>query len=412
MRRSSTILWSTSAMAFALCASPAFAQDQTQPAAPPDPTMQAQTNPADPDQGAPQTDDAVQTATGQDQATSEGEAIVVTGLRRSLQSAQNIKRNSQQQIDAIVAEDIGKLPDVNTAETAARIPGLQVIRRGGEADTVLIRGLPDFATTYNGREIFTAETRVVALQDFPSSNIAALEVFKTTTGHNAVIVLADADLDKAAKGSVVAAFGTTGQRCTAARRILADRSVVEPLTAKLTELTRELKVGPGTKQGTDIGPLVEEKALTAVLEQIEIARNEGARILSGGKRLRGELADGYFMEPTLLDNVSPQMKIAREEVFGPVLPIMPVSGYDEAIEVATGTDYGLTSSIFTRDINTAFRFMHDTDTGVVHINKPPIGGESHLPFGGLKHSALGPKEMGAATEFFTQTKTVYVDWAE
>lgn len=181
MRRTSTILWSTSAMAFALCATPAFAQDTAQPATPPDPTVQAQTNPADPDQGSPQTDDAVQTATGQDQATNDDQAIVVTGLRRSLQSAQNIKRNSEQQIDAIVAEDIGKLPDTNTAETAARIPGLQVTRRGGEADTVLVRGLPDFTTTYNGREIFTAETRLVALQDFPSANIAALEVFKTTT---------------------------------------------------------------------------------------------------------------------------------------------------------------------------------------------------------------------------------------
>ena len=230
-------------------------------------------------------------------------------------------------------------------------------------------------------------------------------------GHNAVIVLADADLDKAAKGSVVAAFGTTGQRCTAARRVLAEQSIVEPLTAKLTELTRKLKVGPGTKTGTDIGPLVEENALNAVLEQVEIARNEGARILTGGTRLRGELANGYFMEPTLLSHVSPRMTIAKQEVFGPVLPIMPVSGYDEAIKIATCTSYGLTSSIFTRDINTAFRFMRDTDTGVVHINKPPIGGESHLPFGGLKHSALGPKEMGSAIEFFTQTKTVYVDWS-
>jgi aldehyde dehydrogenase (NAD+) len=229
-------------------------------------------------------------------------------------------------------------------------------------------------------------------------------------GHNAVIVMPDADLDKAAKGSAVAAFGTTGQRCTAARRVLAHESIVEPLTAKLTELAGALTVGPGTKQGVDIGPLVEEQALTAVLEQVEIARNEGARVLTGGKRVRGELADGYFIEPTLLANVSPQMTIAKEEVFGPVLPIIPIGGYDEAVEIATSTRYGLSSSIFTRDINLAFRFMHDTDTGVVHINKPPIGGESHLPFGGLKSSALGPKEMGAAMEFFTQSKTVYVDW--
>ena len=179
MRRTSTILWSTTAIAFALGATPAFAQT-SQPVPPPDPTVEAQTNPAM-DEGSPQNTDAVQTATGQDQATADDQAIVVTGLRRSLQSAKNIKRNSVQQVDAIVAEDIGKLPDINTAETAARIPGLQVTRRGGEADTVLVRGLPDFATTYNGREIFTAETRLVALQDFPSANIAALEVFKTTT---------------------------------------------------------------------------------------------------------------------------------------------------------------------------------------------------------------------------------------
>jgi iron complex outermembrane receptor protein len=177
MRRSNTILWSTSAIAFALHAVPAAAQD---PAAPVDLNTQAQEQPADSDAAMPQADDSGQTAVA-DQAESDSEAIVVTGLRRSLRSAQNIKRNSNQQIDAIVAEDIGKLPDINTAETAARIPGLQVTRRGGEADTVLIRGLPDFATTYNGREIFTAETRLVALQDFPSANIAALEVFKTTT---------------------------------------------------------------------------------------------------------------------------------------------------------------------------------------------------------------------------------------
>ena len=185
MRRSSTILWSTSAMAFALCATPAFAQDETQPAVPPDPTVQAQTNPADPDQGSPQTDDAVQTANGQDQATIDDQTIVVTGLRRSLQSAQNIKRNSDQIVDAIVAEDIGKLPDITVSDTAARIPGVQVERSGGEANRVLLRGLDErfYATTYNGREIFTAETRSVALQDFPAGAIAAVEAFKTSTAN-------------------------------------------------------------------------------------------------------------------------------------------------------------------------------------------------------------------------------------
>jgi TonB-dependent receptor len=167
-------------MAFALCATQAFAQDTAQPATPPDPNVEAQTNPAD-DQGAAQTDDAVQTAAGQDQG--DDSAIVVTGLRRSLQSARNIKKNSVQQVDAIVAEDIGKLPDITVSDTAARIPGVQVERNGGEASRVLIRGLDRtyYTTTYDSREIFTAETRSVALQDFPSGAIAAVEVFKTST---------------------------------------------------------------------------------------------------------------------------------------------------------------------------------------------------------------------------------------
>ncbi|MDP8913686.1 MAG: TonB-dependent receptor, partial [Pseudomonadota bacterium] len=179
MRLKSVILCSSSVAMLAISASPAWAQ--TPPATPPDPTVQAQESPADPEQGSPQTDDPVQTAEGADAGA--GTEIVVTGLRRSLRSAQNLKRNSEQQVDAIVAEDIGKLPDLAVSDTAARIPGIQVIRTGGEASRVLVRGLPDFTTTYNGREIFTAETRVVALQDFPSANVAALEVFKTTTAN-------------------------------------------------------------------------------------------------------------------------------------------------------------------------------------------------------------------------------------
>ncbi|MCH8617260.1 TonB-dependent receptor [Sphingomonas sp. SM33] len=177
MLRTSTILWSTTAIAFANLATPSWAQSQ--PATPPDPTVQAQTNPAAPD-GSPQTDDSTQTASGEDQGGGE---IVVTGLRRSLQSAQNIKRNSPQIVDAVVAEDIGKLPDITVSDTAARIPGIQVERTGGEASRVLLRGLDRsyYTTTYNGREIFTAETRSVALQDFPAGAIAAVEAFKTST---------------------------------------------------------------------------------------------------------------------------------------------------------------------------------------------------------------------------------------
>ncbi len=155
----------------------------------------------------------------------------------------------------------------------------------------------------------------------------------------------------------------------------------------------------------------DEPAVLDVVLHIELAKSEGAVVLEGGTRPNGDLAKGNYLMPTLLGSVRPGMTITVEEVFGPVLPIIEVSGYEEAIQVATSTRFGLASSIFTRDISTAFRFMHETDTGVVHINKPPIGGESHLPFGGLKGSALGPKEMGAAVEFFTQSKTVYVDWS-
>jgi len=180
MRVKTLVLCSTSGLMLALAAAPAAAQGQ--PATPPDPTVRAQDNPAAPDQGAPQTDDATQGASGADEAA-QGDTIVVTGFRRSLQSAQNIKRNSVQIVDAIVAEDIGKLPDTYVSDTAARIPGVQVERSGGEAGRVLVRGLPDFETTYNGREIFTAETRVVALQDFPAGAIGAIEVFKTSTAN-------------------------------------------------------------------------------------------------------------------------------------------------------------------------------------------------------------------------------------
>lgn len=184
MRSKFTILCSASVAVLALAASPAAAQ-QVDPATPPDPTVEAQEQPGDPEAGIAQTDDAVQTAAGQDQAATDDSTIVVTGLRRSLRSAQNIKRNSEQIVDAVVAEDIGKLPDVAVSDTAARIPGVQVERSGGEASRVLLRGLDRFnyTTTYNGREIFTAETRSVALQDFPAGGISAIEAFKSSTAN-------------------------------------------------------------------------------------------------------------------------------------------------------------------------------------------------------------------------------------
>ena len=228
-------------------------------------------------------------------------------------------------------------------------------------------------------------------------------------GHNAVVVLADADLARAAKGAAAAAYGTTGQRCTAARRILVATEVAGELTELLREETRKLRIGPGDADGVDIGPMVDESSLLEVVAEIERARVEGAVVLEGGARGGDGLEGGYFLQPTLLGGVRPEMTIANEEVFGPVLPVLEVAGFEEAIELAVGTRYGLSASIYTRDLNTAIRFMRESDAGVVHINKPPIGAEAHLPFGGLKASGLGPKELGTAFDFYTQTKTVYID---
>jgi acyl-CoA reductase-like NAD-dependent aldehyde dehydrogenase len=227
-------------------------------------------------------------------------------------------------------------------------------------------------------------------------------------GHNAVVVLADADLERAARGCAAAGYGTTGQRCTAPRRIIAVRSVASRLTELLAEETRKIVAGPGDADGVDVGPLVDEPSLADVRAAIALAEAEGADIVARG-RVEGN--GGWFLEPTLLAGVDPSMTIAREEVFGPVLPVLEVADADEALEVARSTRYGLSASIYTRDLNAAIRFLHEIDAGVLHVNKPPIGAENHLPFGGFKESGLGPKELGAVWDFYTQTKTVYLDWS-
>jgi aldehyde dehydrogenase (NAD+) len=226
-------------------------------------------------------------------------------------------------------------------------------------------------------------------------------------GKNPLIVLEDADLDLAAAATVQGAFGATGQRCTATSRAVVVSSVAEQFTRLVVEKARGLKVGDGLQPGVHMGPCVDEAQLRSVLGYIEIGRRE-ARLALGGERL-GER--GFFVGATVFTGVRPEMRIAQEEIFGPVLSVLEVPDFDAAIEVANGVKYGLTSSIFTRDVTRVFQYLERIETGITHVNSPTVGGEAQLPFGGLKATGVGGREMGkTAVEFFSEWKSVYIDY--
>ncbi len=232
-------------------------------------------------------------------------------------------------------------------------------------------------------------------------------------GKNAQIVMEDADLQLAVDGAVWGAFGTAGQRCTATSRLLLHREIKEKFTAMLKERTSKLRLGAGTDPHTDVGPIVNERQLQRVKRYVEIARQEGATVLIGGE-IAGEeqLQNGYFFQPTILDRVKPKMRVAQEEIFGPVVALIEVNSFEEAIAVLNDTNYGLSSSIYTRDINRAFAAIRDIEAGITYINGPTIGAEVHLPFGGVKHTGNGHREAGTtALDIFTEWKTVYVDFS-
>jgi len=230
-------------------------------------------------------------------------------------------------------------------------------------------------------------------------------------GKNAVIVLEDADLDKAAVAIHGGAFGSTGQRCTATSRVLVVDSMKEALLERLVESARAMRIGPGLEEGVDMGPAVDEGQLRTDLRYIEIGKSEGARLVTGGGRPPG-LERGLFVEPTIFDEVSPDMRIFREEIFGPVLCVSTMSGLDEAIAAANAVEFGLTASIFTSDIDHAMRFVEEIETGMVHVNEPTVGGEAQLPFGGIKATGVGDREMAEeGLHFFTELKTVFLNYS-
>ena len=232
-------------------------------------------------------------------------------------------------------------------------------------------------------------------------------------GKNAQIVLNDANLDLALDGALWGAFGTTGQRCTATSRILLQKGIAKEFTEKLVARAKALKVGNGLEKGIEVGPQVNAAQIETSTKYIEIAKAEGAQILCGGHALTdGIHAKGTFFAPTVVAGVTPAMRIAREEVFGPVVSLIEFDTFEEAVRIANSIDYGLSTSIYTRDVNRAFAAMRDLESGITYINAPTIGAEVHLPFGGVKQTGNGHREGLGAIDFFTTWKAVYVDYSD
>jgi aldehyde dehydrogenase (NAD+) len=232
-------------------------------------------------------------------------------------------------------------------------------------------------------------------------------------GKNAQIVLNDANLDLALDGALWGAFGTTGQRCTATSRILLQKGIAEKFTAEFVARAVGLKIGNGLDEAVEVGPQVNESQIETSSKYVDIALNDGGRLLAGGHPLKCDaFALGTFFEPTVIGGVTPAMRIAREEVFGPVVSLIEFDTFDEAIEIANSIDYGLSTALYTKDVNRAFAAMRDLEAGITYINAPTIGAEVHLPFGGVKQTGNGHREGLGAIDFFTTWKAVYIDYSD
>ena len=232
-------------------------------------------------------------------------------------------------------------------------------------------------------------------------------------GKNGQVILEDANLDLALEGVLWGAFGTTGQRCTATSRLIIEAPVYDKFIAMLKARVEKLKLGNGLKEDVDVGPLVNEGQRKTTQSYVEIGLKEGARLLTGGAiHDDGECEKGWFYKPTVFIDVTPNMRIAQEEIFGPVLSVIKARDFNDAIKILNGTVYGLSSSIYTNDLNKAHKAVELAETGIVYVNAPTIGAECHLPFGGMKETGNGHREGGwTAYEIFTDIKTVYIDYS-
>ncbi len=231
-------------------------------------------------------------------------------------------------------------------------------------------------------------------------------------GKNPMIVMDDADLNLALEGAIWGAYGTTGQRCTATSRLICHEAVHDDFVDMIADEAETLVLGDGNQDGTDVGPLINEAALETVHRYVEVGKDEGATLRFGGAPADVDDLEGHFYEPTLFTDVTLDMTIAQEEIFGPVLAVFEVGSYDEAVDVANSTRFGLSSSIYTQDVNKSFQAMRDLEAGITYVNGPTIGAEAHMPFGGVKDTGNGQRDGGyAAFEFWTEHKTVYIDYS-
>ncbi len=233
-------------------------------------------------------------------------------------------------------------------------------------------------------------------------------------GKNIILVMDDANLELAVEGAIWGGFGTSGQRCTAASRVGVHKSVYSEFVSRFVERAKKLVVGNGLNPSVEMGPCINEQQLKTVMSYVEIGKKEGAKLLTGGNRLQnGAHAKGWFHEPTVFGDCSPHMRIAQEEIFGPVVSVIPFDNFEQGITIANGVPYGLSASIYTRNVNRAFAAMQDLYTGIVYVNAPTIGAETHLPFGGTKQTGNGHREAAiAAIDFFTEWKSVYIDYSD
>ncbi|MFQ5848097.1 MAG: aldehyde dehydrogenase family protein [Candidatus Methylomirabilales bacterium] len=291
---------------------------------------------------------------------------------------------------------------VEIFEEAGLPPGvLNLVHGGAQVGTELvsnplIRGISFTGSTKVGMAIHTAAAQRLA------------KVQLEMGGKNPQIILQDADLKSAVGSLLTGAFGSTGQRCTATSRAIVEGTVAREVVERLADGTRAIRVGPGDRPEVGMGPLVDEVRLRDVTGFVDRARAEGARVVIGGCEPEG-LRDGHYYAATIVSDVRPEHEIAREEVFGPVLSVIEVNDIEEALRVANAVEYGLTASIFTRDVGRVFTFVDKIEAGMVHVNRPGLGGFSHLPFGGFKHSSFGAREVGDDTiSFYTDIKSVYI----